>query len=276
MKEKIKNATILGKTVRPDKAQMLKQVQHDMVVQGDMGWFRRSLGALAPDKVFSPFTSHFSQKFGFTLAEVLITLGIIGIVAAMTMPTLIQSYKKKVVETKLSRFYNIINNAIALSEINNGDKTTWLEPNDITEEEVTETGGKSKMDAWLIKYIVPYVKIIKKEVLSNGPVLYFSDGTVLRWYNYHDMTFYTNNRSCTKNARCMFSFSFAPKGGTYWGYAKGKGVEPYNFNLNINNAEEWCKRKDEELAGSVSGNSYCTMWIKLNGWKIPDDYPWKF
>ena len=41
MKKEIKNATILGKTVRPDKAQMLKQVQHDMeVVQGDMMVFK--------------------------------------------------------------------------------------------------------------------------------------------------------------------------------------------------------------------------------------------
>ena len=32
---------------------------------------------------------------GFTLAEVLITLGIIGIVAAMTMPTLIENHRKK-------------------------------------------------------------------------------------------------------------------------------------------------------------------------------------
>lgn len=31
---------------------------------------------------------------GFTLAEVLITLGIIGIVAAMTMPALIANSKK--------------------------------------------------------------------------------------------------------------------------------------------------------------------------------------
>ena len=30
-----------------------------------------------------------AAKFGFTLAEVLITLGIIGVVAAMTIPTLI-------------------------------------------------------------------------------------------------------------------------------------------------------------------------------------------
>lgn len=31
---------------------------------------------------------------GFTLAEVLITLGIIGVVAAMTMPSLITKYQK--------------------------------------------------------------------------------------------------------------------------------------------------------------------------------------
>ena len=31
------------------------------------------------------------QLFGFTLAEVLITLGIIGVVAAITLPTLIQN-----------------------------------------------------------------------------------------------------------------------------------------------------------------------------------------
>ena len=32
---------------------------------------------------------------GFTLAEVLITLGIIGVVAAMTLPGLVQNYQKK-------------------------------------------------------------------------------------------------------------------------------------------------------------------------------------
>ena len=48
------------------------------------------------DTVFSRFTSHFSLKSAaFTLAEVLITLGIIGVVAAMTMPTLINNINKK-------------------------------------------------------------------------------------------------------------------------------------------------------------------------------------
>ena len=34
-------------------------------------------------------------RFGFTLAEVLITLGIIGVVAAMTIPNLIANNKAK-------------------------------------------------------------------------------------------------------------------------------------------------------------------------------------
>lgn len=45
----------------------------------------------------------------FTLAEVLITLGIIGVVAALTIPVLTQNYKKRVVETRLQKFYSTIN-----------------------------------------------------------------------------------------------------------------------------------------------------------------------
>ena len=49
------------------------------------------------DKAFSRFTSHFSlRKTAFTLAEVLVTLGIIGVVSAMTVPTLMQNYNVKV------------------------------------------------------------------------------------------------------------------------------------------------------------------------------------
>ncbi len=44
------------------------------------------------------------KKKGFTLAEILITLGIIGIVAAMTIPTLISNYKKKEYSTKIKKF----------------------------------------------------------------------------------------------------------------------------------------------------------------------------
>ena len=39
---------------------------------------------------------------GFTLAEVLITLGIIGVVAAMTLPSVIHNYKKKEASSRLN------------------------------------------------------------------------------------------------------------------------------------------------------------------------------
>ena len=56
----------------------------------------------------------------FTLAEILITLGIIGVVAALTVPSLIQNHKKHVIETKLKHVYSIMNQAITMSEIDNG------------------------------------------------------------------------------------------------------------------------------------------------------------
>ena len=48
------------------------------------------------------------MKKGFTLSEVLITLGIIGIVAAMTMPTLIANYQKKVYVNQLKKTISIL------------------------------------------------------------------------------------------------------------------------------------------------------------------------
>jgi prepilin-type N-terminal cleavage/methylation domain-containing protein len=44
-----------------------------------------------------------SKKYAFTLAEVLITLGIIGVVAAITLPTLVQNYKKQVYVNQLKK-----------------------------------------------------------------------------------------------------------------------------------------------------------------------------
>ena len=41
----------------------------------------------------------------FTMAEVLITLGIIGIVAAMTLPALVAKYQKNVTSNRLKKKY---------------------------------------------------------------------------------------------------------------------------------------------------------------------------
>ena len=54
---------------------------------------------------------HHNKSFAFTLSEVLITLGIIGVVAAMTMPSLITKYKEKELVTSYLRVYSILENA---------------------------------------------------------------------------------------------------------------------------------------------------------------------
>ena len=54
----------------------------------------------------------FSRKVAFTLAEVLITLGIIGVVAAMTLPTLIQNHQKRSLEVATQKFYSTMSQAV--------------------------------------------------------------------------------------------------------------------------------------------------------------------
>ena len=50
------------------------------------------------------------MKKGFTLAEVLITLGIIGVVAALTLPSLIQNYQKQVWVNQLKKTISVLEN----------------------------------------------------------------------------------------------------------------------------------------------------------------------
>lgn len=51
------------------------------------------------------------KKHGFTLAEVLITLTIIGVIAVMTIPTLMYNYQRIETETKLKSFYSTVSQA---------------------------------------------------------------------------------------------------------------------------------------------------------------------
>ncbi len=62
------------------------------------------------DTVFSRFTSHFSRKrVAFTQAEVLITLGIIGVVMALTLPSVISNYRQESYKSALKKNYSVLN-----------------------------------------------------------------------------------------------------------------------------------------------------------------------
>lgn len=53
-----------------------------------------------------------SRLAAFTLAEVLITLGIIGVVAAMTIPSLIQNYQEKVLANQFKKSYSMFSQVL--------------------------------------------------------------------------------------------------------------------------------------------------------------------
>ena len=63
----------------------------------------------------------FKGYLGFTLAEVLITLGIIGVVAAMTLPSVINNTKNKQLESAFKVAYSIFNQAVLNMRAEDGE-----------------------------------------------------------------------------------------------------------------------------------------------------------
>lgn len=63
-----------------------------------------------------------TKRFGFTLAEVLITLGIIGVVAAMTIPTLMNQTGQAQFKTGFKKMISVLNQAVTMNlALNNSD-----------------------------------------------------------------------------------------------------------------------------------------------------------
>ncbi len=96
------------------------------------------------------------QKFGFTLAEVLITLAIIGIVAALTIPTLVAKNEKKQLYTQFMKTYNTLSNALSLTVAENGNPEGWV-----------TTTSDSADENFISKYLYPNLKIVKTCDSSN-------------------------------------------------------------------------------------------------------------
>lgn len=93
------------------------------------------------------------MKKAFTLAEVLITLGIIGVVAALTLPSLVQNYQKRSLEVATQKFYSVMSQAIKQYMADEGVDdlrgSSWsINSNDLDEELV-----KTNNDKFFQKYL---------------------------------------------------------------------------------------------------------------------------
>lgn len=225
------------------------------------------------------------SKAGFTLAEVLITLGVIGIVAALTIPGLITAHRKKVIETRLAKFYSTMNQAIKLAEYDYDDRTGWdeLGKGFVKDEDGNDTNETVAM-SWVQKYLIPYIKSDVKATDKYGKVqLHFQDGSMVTlssasWVFYPDATKYYEAEDKGFNqieatGKYAFTFYYAPSCTEEECKYVGNGVEPYKY--------DWDGTKDGLLNGRFGCakpdviRAYCTELIKQNGWKIPSDYPIK-
>ena len=75
---------------------------------------------------------HKHKNFAFTLAETLITLVIIGIIAAVTIPTITVFYNEYEKTAKIRKTYATLNNALSLAIVLGGDSVFDVSANDFT------------------------------------------------------------------------------------------------------------------------------------------------
>ena len=242
------------------------------------------------DKVFSRFTSHFSIKTpAFTLAEVLITLGIIGIVAAMTLPTLIMNHRKQVTVNKVKKFYTVMSQATNSAIAEYGSMEDW--------QGFTTTRNGEEMQNWFDTYLKPYLKVIDEFVKTDEETGYstlfvvLSDGSVLSMVNWagsaksddnanhvqdnHNglihLSYLTDKKlidDVDSRIGCVNTFSFlfySPLKDQYF-------FQPYTYQANT--PEKYNREFFiEQLKG---GNTqYCAAVMMFDGWQIKSDYPFQ-
>lgn len=111
----------------------------------------------------------FRKYSAFTLSEVLITLGIIGVIAALTIPALMQKKQELATVSSVKKAYSVLASAYTLAVQENGDPTNW-----------NLTGQWSGPGASnLLNILAPYLKLTKNCANSTGclPVYKYLDGT---------------------------------------------------------------------------------------------------
>ena len=231
-------------------------------------------------KYNSDITCHNKNK-GFTLAEVLITLGIIGVIAALTLPTLITNYKHKVTATRLEQTYSILSQAIRMSEAENGEMKEW----DLQLMKNASYAGDAGTTKRVIDtYLKPYIKTIAKTKHSGAPYTYYNYNSQKQLIPHDGSTHYC----LTQNNGVIMCFD------ANYGVSENIstrvdingenrpnviGVDIFFINIYPNFGFPQTSSRDiaknECKKASIDSQKFCGTLIKLDGWEIKSDYPWQ-
>ena len=216
------------------------------------------------------------------MAEVLITLGIIGVVAAFTLPSLITKYQKEVTVERLKKVYSTMNNAANLSVVDNGSMDTWEYP--------TSSYYDNGIITFFRKYYMPYLNGATECIDSNcfmkkkytvspdglfyaGYIVTLADGTFLYFLGNINAGYFwmfadiNGEKRPNIVGKDIFVFDiYKYNGGGY-------KVKFWNILLNTDDL-----KRAEAYGCNANSPRYkgfnCGALIQKSGWKIPDDYPW--
>lgn len=232
-------------------------------------------------------------KKGFTLAEVLITLGIIGIVAAMTIPMLISKYQKRVIETTLKEDFSIF------SQVNK-----MMIANDVAFNMDAANDNDAALQKWFETYMLPYMKV--SSACYNGKKGCWSDNIPTSMLNGKKFT------DCIMGYGCGHNWvSFILTNGTKVALDIGNNTQLRDI-FGIDSTASTCLKMYVDVNGDKKPNRFgvdiflmtftedgfipagfsktptqlrqnckpdstgywCMSYIKNTGWTIPDDI-WK-
>ena len=252
------------------------------------------------------------MKKAFTLAEVLITLAIVGIVAALTIPTMVQNYEKKMLSVRIKKFVSTFNQAYKMAIANYGDPAYWY---DCTVQEgnsncTTVTGAKSQkilssMKVTDITDQIPesYKQGIEEnfyEVMGGGwpnwektQCWQLPDGSFI--IHMIDWTFKSSNESVTtfivdvngiskpnRLGKDIFQFaqvhtSLNEESANHT-YGSWTTYVPLSQGLYLNGygrSQKHTSCKYLDKADTLRRKYNCTAdLLQLNGWEFSDNYPW--
>ena len=216
-----------------------------------------------------------NRKAAFTLAEVLITLGIIGVVAAMTLPALVQKHKRMEATSKLKKFYSTMSQAVMHSEVDNGKVDYWEK----TAMQFDENGelliNPEDANKFFNKYLAPYLKYTSANIIENAEELKYgqirinlADGTVI----------YLNNANCTdiiydingdrqpnEQGYDRFVFLICPKK-----YNRSPNKQPFSSYI-----RRQINSREEALNLCRENGGTCSYLLQYDNWEFKEDYPYR-
>ncbi len=267
-----------GLTKRNINTQNISVLKATRNVRGDL------VPAFTLAEVFSPYY-YSPRRAAFTLAEVLITLGIIGVVAAMTLPSLVANYKEKQRVTQLKKSYSVLQQAFLRAVEKHGDAQYWnLTPTETGEidengEQILDYSGMTKVLGYFAENLntqKPKGNLTYKSLTLNGSVLeqksvrppdqylYLNDNSILimGWVNDDETTNNTDfmimfpdclKRGCTVGVDIFYFKLFYDKGFV----PAGALSMPAKISVTFDQA---CNRK---LNNKYNGRA-CTAWVIYN------------